>query len=230
VSLFVLQHGIDEKTHSIVMNIRAKKFAHSVLFATFLTEGIFSVALGALYLRGDFNPPPSAPFVLPATSSSLTTGVPMTLRIPAIDVDAKIESVGLNPDGSGELGVPSNFTNVAWYNEGPHPGMEGTAVIDGHRSGKYLPHAVFHDLHLLKSHDVVEVVDEEGTVMQFEVVEVKTYEHDAPTNEVFTVRPGRPRLNLITCAGDWVEDAQIFDKRTVVFTELIGTVDPRSEE
>src|SRR4051812_23415107 len=55
---------------------------------------------------------------------------PFRLRIPAINVDAKIQSVGLGK--SGNMAVPSNYTDAAWYRDGPAPGQLGSAVIDGH--------------------------------------------------------------------------------------------------
>src|SRR3989344_5825214 len=71
---------------------------------------------------------------------------PSRLLIPSIGVDAHIQSVGLSWRGNGDMGVPTNFTDVAWYNQGPLPGMPGSAVIDGHMDGKNVAQAVFYNL------------------------------------------------------------------------------------
>src|SRR5438128_2185263 len=55
---------------------------------------------------------------------------PTTIRIPAIHINARVESVGL--DSEGHMAVPKVPANVAWYNLGPKPGEDGNAVIDGH--------------------------------------------------------------------------------------------------
>jgi len=68
-----------------------------------------------------------------SVSSVLTTKVlqaedmPVRLLIPAIQVDALIERVGVV--ASGELDTPrqSPWTNVGWYNASPDPGSDGSS-------------------------------------------------------------------------------------------------------
>src|SRR3989338_6359653 len=83
-------------------------------------------------------------------SSYTVPGAPARLRIPAIGVDAAVQSVGLSWKGTGDMGIPTNFTDVAWYNGGPAPGAPGSAVINGHLDGKEVPQAVFYNLGKLK--------------------------------------------------------------------------------
>ncbi len=150
-------------------------------------------------------------------------GKPLRLRIPAIGVDAAIQSVGLSWKGNGDMGVPTNFTDVAWYNKGPLPGMPGSAVIDGHVDGKNVPRAVFYNLGTLKQGDVVEVVDQTGRVLKFQVIASKVYDYNAPTTDIFSNDTSKIRLNLITCTGDWIKSQKLYNKRLVVFTELVHT-------
>jgi sortase (surface protein transpeptidase) len=156
-------------------------------------------------------------------ASFVAPGQPARLIIPAIGVNAAVQSVGLSWKGTGAMGVPSNFTDVAWYNGGPLPGAPGSAVIDGHLDGKDVPQAVFYNLGALKPGDVVEVVDTSGKMLKFKVLGSKTYDYTAPTTDIFAGGGPAARLNLITCAGDWVQSQKLYDKRVVVFTELVTT-------
>src|SRR4051812_9478797 len=66
------------------------------------------------------------------TATMMTVGKPARLLIPSIGVNAAVESVGLSKTGSGDIGIPSNFVDVAWYNRSPRPGDSGISIIDGH--------------------------------------------------------------------------------------------------
>jgi sortase (surface protein transpeptidase) len=167
----------------------------------------------------------ATPAMVGLGSSFKMPGKPVRLIIPAIGVDAAIQSVGLAwaKENKGDMGVPTNFTDVAWYNNGPLPGMPGNAVIDGHLDGKKVQKAVFYNLGDLKPGDLVEVIDASGTILQFQVVRLMVYDYNAPTGDIFSGDASKARLNLITCAGDWLKSQKLYDKRIVVFTELATT-------
>jgi LPXTG-site transpeptidase (sortase) family protein len=165
---------------------------------------------------------PSMALIQGSGSTFVAPELPSRLRIPAIGVDAHIQSVGLAWQGTGDMGIPTNFTDVAWYKDGPRPGAPGRAVIDGHLDGKDVPRAVFYDLDKLKKGDLVEVEDKTGKVFQFRVVKVASYDYDAPTEEVFSAEASSARLNLITCSGGWLKSEGVYEKRVVVFTELVA--------
>ena len=147
--------------------------------------------------------------------------LPARLIIKAIGIDANVQSVGLSWKGDGNMGIPTNFTDVAWYNQGPRPGMPGIAVINGHVDGKDVEKAVFYDLGKLKPGDVVVVVDKNGTETQFRVVGSRTYDYDSPTADIFIGDPAKTLLNLITCSGDWDKEKKLYNKRTVVTAQLL---------
>lgn len=151
--------------------------------------------------------------------------LPVRLVIPAIGVDAVVQYVGLDPEGTGEMAVPSNFTDVGWYKHGVRPGMRGSAVITGHLNGKEVPKAVFYDLHTLKVGDEVVIMSAERIEDIFEVVRIATYDHDDSAADVFLSTDRKKRLNLITCSGDWLSEQDQYNKRTVVFTELLTNVE-----
>ncbi len=154
-------------------------------------------------------------------SSYTVPGMPTRLVIPAIGVDANVQSVGLWWRDPSQMGIPTNFTDVAWFNLGPKPGEPRSAVIDGHLDGKNVAQAVFFNLDKLKPGDVVEVTGSDGKVLQFKVTNSKLYDYNAATNDIFDPNPAHTRLILITCGGDYQGGQYV--KRVVVFTELVVT-------
>lgn len=55
------------------------------------------------------------------------------IRIPAINVSAPVNSVGLNPDHTVEVPQPGpHYNQPAWYRYSPTPGEIGPSVIIGH--------------------------------------------------------------------------------------------------
>ncbi len=180
--------------------------------------GLSGMAL-SLALRSDVQAAPTQPARDGSGVSVLTPTEPDRLIIPEIGMDAHVQSVGLSWTGNGNLGVPTNFTDVAWYNRGSFPGAPGTAVIDGHLDGRYVPEAVFYRLSELKPGDPVYVKERNGQVVSFVVTGSERFPYDAPdTTAVFTTAGKGSYLNLITCAGDWISSAKEYDQRVVVFT------------
>ncbi len=200
---------------------------------TWLYIGVVAVlvpssVLGAFILSGvnsqDTTPPLYAAEVQNSEEEWIPE-LPTRLVIPTIGVDASIQYVGLASNGTGEMAVPSNFTDVGWYEEGVRPGMSGSAVIAGHLNGKEVPEAVFYDLHTLDVGDEVVIMSADRIEDIFYVVKVETYDYNASTEEVFISNDGKKRLNLITCGGTWLPEEKVYDRRTVVFAELLTDVE-----
>lgn len=143
-------------------------------------------------------------------------GLPVRLIIPAINVNASIDQVGLTAEGA--MDVPQAPSRVAWLNTGPRPGEIGSAVIDGHFGWfKNIP-AVFHQLHLLRPGDLIIVEEVDGrTTFIVRALEVFDLQQDATA--VFVSNDGRAHLNLITCEGTWDPALQQYSDRLVVFAD-----------
>lgn len=222
-----------------------KPFSFKTAILLFLSVGLLTASLSIFFqARGQQgqsvqNVPVLSPIPNPAEdpkpavataaaasfgSSFTVPGKPARLIIPAIGVDAAVQSVGLYWNGDGSMGIPTNFTDVAWYNGGPVPGAPGNAVIDGHLDGRNVKEAVFYSLGSLQPGDLVEVVDTKGVTLNFQVTRVADYDYNASTTDIFSGDASKARLNLITCAGDWVKGKGIYNKRVVVFTELVPAV------
>lgn len=144
---------------------------------------------------------------------------PTRLAVPAIGVDAPVESVGL--DAQGRMATPSRAENVAWFKPGATPGDAGNAVIAGHLDWTSGP-AVFYRLSRLKKGDELSVLREDGTRARFLVESSAMLPYDAATDGLFT-KTGPPTLTLITCAGAWDRARATYLQRLVVRASLAPT-------
>lgn len=150
--------------------------------------------------------------------------IPTHIEIPAIDVSAVVEKVGLEEDG--QMSVPDSGSVVGWYSKGYRPGKKGNAVLAGHVDDKNAP-AVFFYLKNLKVGDTVYLHGDHNQMLTFTVKEIKAYPYDkAPLEEIFG-RHEKARLNLITCTGQFDRNTGNHAERLVVFTEL-QTPSPKS--
>jgi len=182
------------------------------------------VIIGAVLAFADYNYNQSfLSYKLPDAGSGPTTdssyvGIPKHVSIPAIGVESSIEPAGLASDGT--LAVPKGPYDVTWYNLGPRPGQQGSAIISGHY-GPWISgsNSVFDKLGNLKPGDKIYITDENGKTLTFYVTKTKTYGLNDTPSEVFAKDDGA-YLNLVTCHGDWLKDQKTYTNRLVVFTVL----------
>jgi len=145
---------------------------------------------------------------------------PVRLSVPSIGINASIEQVGTLSDGAMATPDQNPWVDAGWYSDGPHPGEQGSAVIDGHldRPGGYP--AVFWYLRNVHVGDAVFVTEKDGKQLRFHVTRIAYYApQDAPLQDIFGNRSGT-YLNLITCAGDWIPSQHQTTLRLVVYTAL----------
>lgn len=146
-------------------------------------------------------------------------GTPVRLKIPSLKVNAVVERIGLT--SAKEVEVPKGHGHVGWYKLGPKPGDEGSAVIDGHFARKTSGWAVFNDLYKLRKGDKLSIQDSNGKVLNFVVQSSRIYDVNAHPSEVYVSDSGS-HLNLVTCIGTWINSLHGFNKRLVVFTDLVS--------
>jgi sortase (surface protein transpeptidase) len=144
---------------------------------------------------------------------------PISLRIPALGVDAPVTPVGVDA-ATREVLVPEDSATVGWYRHGPSPGQPGSAVLAGHvdyGEGR----AVFYRLGKLEPGAVVVVGFGDGSERRFRVVARRLYGEDDLPARVFAVS-GRPVLTLITCGGSYDASARSYEGNVVVYAVPVG--------
>jgi LPXTG-site transpeptidase (sortase) family protein len=148
--------------------------------------------------------------------------LPATLIIPKLGINASVQRVGIAK--SGRMAVPTNFTDVAWYEGGTVPGNKGSAVIAGHLDNGLGLRGVFSDLANLSPGDRVEVRTSNGRTLTFKVDSLKIYPYESVPSTIFTANDAA-HLNLITCEGDGIRTGSegfTYDHRLVVYTTLVS--------
>lgn len=145
---------------------------------------------------------------------------PSRLLIPALGMNANIQETTINSRGA--MGVPTNFTDVAWYSRGTVPGETGTAVIDGHYDNGLGLDGVFRHLGDLKPGDDVYIKTHGGTMLHFRVTASEQIPYDDPdTLKIFDPQQARAEIKLVTCGGSWVPADRTYNERVVVTAELV---------
>lgn len=140
--------------------------------------------------------------------------VPISIAIPAIDVEARVTPLQLRAD---EAEVPADFDAAGWWVQTREPGAIGPAVIGGHVDSRTGP-AVFFRLEDLTVGDEVVVRDDAGQTRTFVVdtVPFRVRKDERPP-EVFGFGRPRPELRLITCGGDFDPTTGHYVDNVVVF-------------
>jgi sortase A len=158
-------------------------------------------------------------YEFPVYAEEEVVAAPVKLIINSIGLSAPV--LGMSKTASGKMAVPNNYTEVGWYNLGPKPGEEGSAVFGAHvDNGGRIP-GLFKNLKKVAVGDTINVFTEDGKALAFRVAERKVYNYrDKNTGEIFD-RAGVRRLNLITCYGTWLPKEKTYNGRLVVFAELV---------
>ncbi|MFF7450785.1 MULTISPECIES: class F sortase [unclassified Streptomyces] len=146
------------------------------------------------------------------------------LVIPFLSLDAPVMSLRLDRDRRLPAPPDDDKNLVGWYEGGPSPGQQGTAVAVGHLDTDSGP-AVFAGLGELRRGRLIEVRRADGRTAVYAVDAIKTYEKDRfPNREVYGAR-GRPELRLITCGGTYHRRTG-YSGNVVVFAHLVTTREP----
>lgn len=146
-------------------------------------------------------------------ASAAQRSTPVRVRIPAIGVDARLVSLGLNDDQSME--VP-NFGLAGWYEPGPLPGTPGPAVIAAHVDSVDGPD-VFFGLKDLAAGDTVVVELADGSETGFVVTRSEQQRKDDLPVERIWNDTDDVELRLITCGGAFDPEERSYTSNVIVF-------------
>jgi len=158
-----------------------------------------------------------------ARGPSLRRSLPMSIDIPAIDVNSKLLHLGVNADGS--IQVPSLEAapgQPAWYEYSAAPGQIGASVIEGHVDSYQGP-AVFFRLGALRPGDRVNVTLADGITAIFRVTGVRQYAKSRFPAKAVYGGTEYAALHLITCGGAFDYATGHYLSSTVVFASLVSS-------
>jgi LPXTG-site transpeptidase (sortase) family protein len=143
-----------------------------------------------------------------------TAHVPVAVAAGDDEISGPVVPTGVDAD-TGELALPAEAKVVAWYQYGPAPGAEGSAVLAGHVDWHGVP-GIFFRLRELQPGDGVVVTMSDGTVQSWKVVDVTLVaKPELPVSEVFS-RTGPPTLTLVTCGGSFDYSTHHYRSNVVV--------------
>jgi LPXTG-site transpeptidase (sortase) family protein len=152
---------------------------------------------------------------------SVSPEMPKLIKIPKLGTTARISQIGLKSNG--QLDVPKNIHDAAWYKDSALPGSPGGAsIIDGHVSGP-TQKGVFHNLSNLISGDIVTIEKGNGENINYRVIKVETLAVNDVNmaNMLVPITPGSHGLNIISCTGKYDTEKNDFEQRVLVYTEKI---------
>ncbi|WP_031509313.1 class F sortase [Streptomyces megasporus] len=161
-------------------------------------------------------PPAAGPSAAGFPARSTAGAEPLGVRVPRISLDARIEAVGVEDDGTVE--VPADAGRAGWYRHGPPPGAPaGSAVLVGHVDDRTGDLGAFATLYRVREGDVVTVARRDAPPVRYEVTAREVVDKDRLPAEVFR-RDGRPVLTLVTCAPPYDPESG-YEKNLVVYAE-----------
>jgi LPXTG-site transpeptidase (sortase) family protein len=149
-----------------------------------------------------------------AEQQALDTSAVTRIRIPALGVDTIVKYVPF--DGITWM-IAGLQNEVAWLGETSWPGLGSNTVLAGHvtlRNGGYGPFRYLEDLQM---GDQI-VVHTQEKIYTYGVREVRVVEE---TDMSVAQKTDDSQLTLVTCT-EWDQDTQLYLKRLVAFTTLIG--------
>ena len=170
------------------------------------------VRLAPLARAGPVTTYPARADQLPARRST----PPVSVRVPALGVDAPITNVGVDPGNGGVMSVPSDGGLIGWYEHGPSPGETGSAVLAGHVDFGGRP-GVFFELRRIEPGAEIFVRGADGAERRFVVQgRQEIAKPDLPVSALFT-RTGPPALVLVTCGGSFDPATHSYTANIVVY-------------
>jgi LPXTG-site transpeptidase (sortase) family protein len=207
---------LDKKSSLMQQSLQLVFATFCIILLFFYSNGLSIIKTNQIQTLSAAQLPKTNKQILGFSAQKESQAFPVRLKIPKINVDAAIKSVGITPKG--EMEVPNNIVDVAWFALGPRPGERGSAVIAGHLVGDNSEAGVFVNLYKLNAGDKLYVKDDKGKSIIFTVRGSHVYD-PGYADDVFSSSDSA-HLNLITCDGIWDGAKKSYTKRLVVFADI----------
>lgn len=148
---------------------------------------------------------------------TVAADLPRIINIPAINVTARVRTVGVN--SRGDIDTPKNLNDTAWYDGSSKPNQEGQVFIDGHTSFSRNIAAAFNDLNKVRDGDQIFIETGNGAKFRYRVTGVETVDASkVDMGKVLNTQDGAHKgLTLMTCTGTFNYRTQTADKRLIVY-------------
>ncbi|MFD4422065.1 class F sortase [Agromyces sp. NPDC058484] len=157
----------------------------------------------------------------PSVALAMEPSEPVSLRIPAVNIDSGLMKTGLRADNTLEVPPNDDGSPASWYNGSATPGSAGVSVLLGHVNSLTDATGVFYDLRHLQPGDQISVARADGATAVFEVYKNETYVKDEfPTKAIYYPVPGA-EIRLITCDA-YDGDNLLYANNLVVYAKLVG--------
>lgn len=154
----------------------------------------------------------------PTPAPRLSAGSPVRVVIPAIQINAEVEKVGLT--GNNAIAVPRDANKVGWFTRRARPGEKGGAILAGHYDTPTGKPAVFSHLGELKIGDEVRVATDRGEELVFTVESVLKRPYQSFPLDIIFQAHDKEKLIMITCDGVWDTVKRGYSDRLVVWADL----------
>lgn len=163
-----------------------------------------------------------------AERPTVVASPPVSIAIPALGITSALgPQRGLTATGTIDDAPLSGPTWALpwWYDDGPTPGEEGSAVILGHvDSAIGAGHlGVFFTLGNLRTGQAITVDLADGTVTRWVVTSVVLYPDTQFPDALVYAHSGSPVLRLVTCGGTFDPQTHGYESATVVTATPAGS-------
>ena len=151
------------------------------------------------------------------------------LVIEKLGISAPVSTFGLDAELVPE--VPYTATDVAWYDFSARPGTGGNAVFAGHVT--WSGPAVFYNLDQLQTGDQIQLRDDNGTQLVYEVSSLFQVDPHDPESLKVMWATDRDVMTIITCSGKYFDTSDPvlggdYTHRLVVRADLLSVNAPAS--
>lgn len=201
----------------------------SVVTAFAVAAGLLAITAGCAPVAEDVvvssaAPPSAEPRPLNTDSLAIlaqTITPPSTVAVPDLGIDMVIEPHGL--DAEGQMSLPETPMSAAWYQYGAAPdSVQGSTVIAAHVDSRVYGVGPFARLRDAQPGMTVTVSDAAGVVHTYSVTSVERIpKSEVPLDQVFSA-VGDPRLILITCGGEFVQEDRNYLDNYIVTAEKVS--------